>query len=268
MNPFTHLLKRSGSQPPIGTWLLSASPLLAEAAGHAGFDWGVIDMEHGPLDMGDVVHLLQAVAGTRLVPVLRVPWNDAVTIKRVLDAGATTLLVPFVQNAAEAAQAVAATRYPPQGVRGMAGMSRAALFGMAVNHFTTANHNMAVIVQIETVAALAELEAIAAVDGVDAIFIGPADLSGSMGLVGQTTHPKVMEAMAEAARRCHALGRPIGSIGVEPAVVAQYRASGYDFLAIDSDLGLFMQGARRSITALHSRQSEHVHDLAGGTREA
>ena len=102
MNPFRHLLKRSGSQPPIGTWLLSASPLLAEAAGHAGFDWGVIDMEHGPLDMGDVVHLLQAVAGTRLVPVVRVPWNDTVTIKRVLDAGATTSCwacrSPAVQN--------------------------------------------------------------------------------------------------------------------------------------------------------------------------
>ena len=106
MNPFKHLIKRAGGQPPIGTWLLSASPLLAEAAGHAGFDWAVIDMEHGPLDLGDVVHLLQAVAGTRMVPVLRVPWNDSVTIKRVLDAGATNLLVPMVQSAAEAVQAI------------------------------------------------------------------------------------------------------------------------------------------------------------------
>ena len=179
MNPFKHLLKRSGSQPPIGTWLMSASPLLAEAAGHVGFDWGVIDMEHAPLDLGDVVHLLQAVAGTRMVPVLRVPWNDTVTIKRVLDAGATTLLVPFVQNAAEAAQAVAATRYPPQGVRGMAGMSRAARFGLQTDYLTTANRHISVIVQIETETALAELEAIAGVDGVDAIFIGPADLSGA-----------------------------------------------------------------------------------------
>ena len=267
MNPFKHLLKRSGNQPPLGTWLLSGSPLLAEAAGMAGFDWGVIDMEHGPLDLGDVVHLLQAVAGTRMVPVLRVPWNDTVTIKRVLDAGATTLLVPFVQNAAEAAHAVAATRYPPQGVRGMAGMSRAARFGLTKDHFTTANRGISVIVQIETESALGELEAIAAVDGVDALFIGPADLSGSMGLVGQTTHPKVMAAMTSAAQRCHAVGKPIGSIGGEAEVVAQYRAAGYDFLAIDSDMGLFMQGARRSITALRARDTEHVHDLAGGTRE-
>ena len=268
MNPFKHLLKRAGSQPPLGTWLLSASPLLAEAAGHAGFDFGVIDMEHGPIDLGDVVHLLQAVAGTRLVPVVRVPWNDTVMIKRVLDAGATTLLVPFVQNAAEAAAAVAATRYPPQGVRGMAGMSRAAKFGTQPDHLTTANRQMAVIVQIETEAALGELEAIAGVDGVDALFVGPADLSGSMGLTGQINHPRVMKAMTDAARRCRALGKPVGSIGVELEVLAQYRAAGYDYLAIHSDLGLFVQAAQRSIAALRSRDTEHVHDLAGGTREA
>jgi 2-keto-3-deoxy-L-rhamnonate aldolase RhmA len=133
------------------------------------------------------------------VPVVRVPWNDTVTIKRVLDAGATTLLVPFVQNAAEAAAAVAATRYPPQGVRGMAGMSRAARFGMATDHFTTANQGLSVIVQIESLSALAQLEAIAAVDGVDAIFMGPADLSGSMGLVGTDMHPRVMDLMTRAA---------------------------------------------------------------------
>lgn len=265
MNPFKHLLKRAGNQPPLGTWLLSASPLLAEAAGHAGFDWGVIDMEHGPLDMGDVVHLLQAVAGTRLVPVVRVPWNDAVAIKRVLDAGATTLLVPFVQTADEAAAAVAATRYPPQGVRGMAGMSRAAHFGLKPDYLATANRGMAVIVQIETESALAQLEPIAGIEGVDAIFIGPADLSGSMGIAGQVTHPRVMAAMRDAARRCHALSKPIGTIGVEPEVVAQYRAMGYDFLAVNSDLGLFVQASVAAMQALRAKSSDHVHDLTGGT---
>jgi 2-keto-3-deoxy-L-rhamnonate aldolase RhmA len=160
--PVPHLLKRSGHHAPVGTWLMSASPLMAEAAGLAGFDWAVIDMEHAPLDMGDVVHLLQAVSATRMVPVVRVPWNDTVTIKRVLDAGATTLLVPFVQTADEAAAAVAATRYPPQGVRGMAGMSRAALYGLAPDHFKNANRAVSVIVQIESEAALGNLEAIAA----------------------------------------------------------------------------------------------------------
>lgn len=265
MNPFKQLLKRAGHQPLLGTWLSSASPLLAEAAGLAGFDWGVIDMEHGPLDLGDVVRLLQAVAATRLVPVVRVPWNDMVTIKRVLDAGATTLLVPFVQNAAEAAQAVAATRYPPQGVRGMAGMTRAAGFGTQADYFANANRRVGVIVQVETLAALSQLEAIAAVDGVEAVFIGPADLSGSMGLGGRANHPQVTSAMADAARRCRALGKPIGTIGVEPEVVAQYRAAGFDFLAVGSDIGLFVQAAQRSIAALRSREADHVHDLSGGT---
>ncbi|MFO1325820.1 MAG: aldolase/citrate lyase family protein [Rubrivivax sp.] len=266
MNPFKQLLKRAGSQPPLGTWLVSASPLMAEAAGHAGFDWAVIDMEHGPLDMGDVVHLLQAVAGTRLVPIVRVPWNDTVTIKRVLDAGATTLLVPFVQTADEAAAAVAATRYPPQGVRGMAGMSRAAHFGTLADHFGTANRRLSVIVQIESADALGRLESIAAVDGVDALFMGPADLSASMGLTGKLTHPKVMAAMADAARRCQALGKPLGTIGGTPEVVTQYRAMGYGFLAVDSDIGLFVQASQRAVQALRGRDGDHVHDLSGGTR--
>ena len=268
MNAFRHLMLSAGNQPPLGTWLVTASPLLAEAAGHAGFDFGVIDMEHGPLDMAEVVHLLQAVAATRMAPLLRVPWNDTVTIKRVLDAGATTLLVPFVQNAAEAVAAVAATRYPPQGVRGMMGMSRAARYGMQADYLSRANREIALIVQIETEAALAELPAIAAVDGVDAIFVGPADLSASMGLPGQLRHPRVMEAMTEVAARCRALGKPVGSVGSELEVLAQYRAAGYDFIAIDSDLGLFMQGARGALRALRGRDSEHVHDLAAGTRES
>ncbi len=270
MNAFKHLLKRGGSQPPLGTWLLSASPLLAEAAGHAGFEWGVIDLQHAPLDLRDVLQLLQALAATRMLPVVRVPGKDMPTINRLLDAGATTLLLPLVQNAAEAAQAVAATRYPPQGVRGMAGaadISRAAHYGIRGDYLRTADHDMAVIVQIDTVSALAQLEGIAAVDGVDGIFIGPAALAASMGLPGHGTHPRVMTAMVDAAARCHALGKPIGTIGIEPEAVAQYRAAGYNFLAVNSDLGLFMQAARRSIQALRARESEHVHDLSAGTHQ-
>ena len=114
MNPFMELLARAGATPQVGTWIMSASPIVAEAIGCAGFDWAVVDMEHTPLDLMTVVHVLQAVAGTPLLPVVRVPWNDTVAIKRVLDAGAQTLLVPFVQNADEARTAVAACRYPPR----------------------------------------------------------------------------------------------------------------------------------------------------------
>lgn len=266
MNAFRQMIRAAGAHGPVGTWIMSASPLLAEATGHAGFDWGVIDMEHAPLDVMEVVQVLQALSATKLVPIVRVPWNDAVMVKRVLDAGATTVMFPFVQNEEEAARAVAATRYPPQGIRGMAGMSRANRFGTVPNYFGTANKQMGVIVQLETVQALQRLEAIAAVDGVDALFIGPADLSGSMGLVGQTMHPAVMDRLSDAVLRCKAIGMPVGTIGGDPESVAQYRAAGFDYVAVGSDLGLFMQGARSAIAALRTPSGDHVHSVSSGTK--
>jgi 2-dehydro-3-deoxyglucarate aldolase len=262
MNPFRQLLQAADMSPPLGTWLSSASPLVAEAVGHAGFDWGVLDMEHSPLDLMGVVQLLQALASTRLVPVVRVPWNDAVVVKRVLDAGAETLMIPFVQNAEQAARAVAATRYPPEGVRGMAGMTRADGFGSRPDHFTTANGRIAVILQLETPQALAALDSIAAVPGVDALFIGPADLSGAMGLTGQTTHPDVLAAIAAAVRRSLELGMPIGTIGGTPEQVAIYRAVGFSFLAVNSDIGLLVRSAREVLAALRGRDA--LPQSAGG----
>lgn len=250
MNAFQELLASAGGRAPVGTWLMSASPIVCEAMGCAGFEWGVVDMEHTPLDMMEIVHLLQALSATPLRPVVRVPWNDRVTIKRVLDAGATTLLVPFVQDAEEARAAVAATRYPPEGCRGMAGMSRASRFGTAPNYLTTANRQMGVIVQLETAEAIARLEEIAQVDGVDALFIGPGDLSATMGLPGQPTHPRVLELTAQAVQRANALGKPIGTVGGTPEVVRQYLAMGFDFVAIASDLGLLMRSAQAALAAL------------------
>jgi 2-keto-3-deoxy-L-rhamnonate aldolase RhmA len=266
MNAFRHLLNASGGKAPLGTWVMSASPIVAEAIGHAGFDWGVIDMEHSPLGIVDLVHMLQAVGNTRMLPVTRVPWNDVVMVKRVLDAGATTVLFPFVQNAQEAARAVAATRYPPEGVRGMAGMSRASKFGTLPNYLTTANRHVSVIVQLETPAAVAALEEIAAVEGVDALFIGPADLSASMGYVGQLTHPEVIALMGDAAQRCKTLGKPLGTVGGTPELVVQYRAMGFDYVAIASDLGLLMRGAIAAVQSLQTRDATaQVHTLTGGT---
>ena len=266
MNPFRQLLRASGKTPPIGTWLSAASPLLAEAAGQAGFDWGVVDMEHSPLDLMGVVHMLQALGNTRLVPVVRVPWNDSVATKRVLDAGAATVLFPFLQDADEAARAVASTRYPPEGHRGMAGMSRAAGYGTRPDYLRTANQGIGVVVQLETPQALAALDEIAAVPGVDALFVGPADLSGSMGLPGQLMHPDVMSAMTRAARRCAELGKPVGTIGGTPEQVARYRAAGFTFLAMGSDIGLFVGGAQAALRALRGQEgAAHVHTLAGGT---
>jgi 2-keto-3-deoxy-L-rhamnonate aldolase RhmA len=259
------MLGRGGALPPsLGTWIMSSSPIVAEAIGHAGFDWAVIDMEHSPMDLGDVVHILQAVAGTPLVPVLRVPWNDTVTFKRVLDAGAQTLLVPFVQNAQEARAAVTASRHPPAGVRGMAAMTRASRFGTTPNFLKTANDDIALILQLETPEAVGQLEAIAAVPGVDALFLGPADLSGSMGHPGQLTHPEVMTLMTEAVRRCKAIGKPVGTVGGTPEVVAQYRAIGFDFVAIGSDLGLMMRACQGAIAALQSSAAQPPGAAAAG----
>jgi 2-keto-3-deoxy-L-rhamnonate aldolase RhmA len=250
MNAFAQLLQSSPGHPPLGTWVMSASPLVAEAVGHAGFRWGVLDMEHTPLDGMEVLHLLQAVAGTAMLPVVRVPWNDAVVVKRVLDLGATTVLFPFVQNAEEARRAVAATRYPPAGVRGMAGMSRASRFGTTAGYLQHANEGVAVIVQLETPQAIDALESIATVEGVDALFIGPADLSASIGHVGQLTHPAVLDLMGRAVQRAHATGRPIGTVGGTPEVVIRYREMGFDFVGIASDLGLMMRAASAVVATL------------------
>jgi 2-keto-3-deoxy-L-rhamnonate aldolase RhmA len=267
MNPLRQLLKSAGAQAPLGTWIMSASPLVTEAMGHAGFQWGVIDMEHTPLDMMEVIHLLQAAGNTKMVPIVRVPWNDGVTVKRVLDAGATTLLIPFVQNAEEAKRAVAATRYPPEGTRGLAGMSRGSKFGTVPDYARTSNKTVAAVLQLETPAAIAELERIAAVPGVDSLFLGPGDLSASIGHAGNTTHPDVMALMADAARRCNAVGMPVGTVGGTPELVVQYRAMGFNYVAIASDLGLLMRGAQAAVKALTTPDGEtHVHTLSGGTQ--
>ena len=267
MNPFQQLLKAAGAHPPVGTWISSTSPIVAEAIGCAGFDWGLVDMEHAPLDVAGLVPMLQALSSTKMVPVVRVPWNDTVIVKRVLDAGATTLMFPFVQNADEARRAVAATRYPPEGVRGLAGTSRATRFGTTPNYFKNANQQIGVIVQIETPQAIEQLEAILDVAGVDASFIGPADLSAAMGHLGELTHPAVMEAMARAVQRCKALGKPVGTLGKNPEAVAQYRAIGFDYVAVSSDIGFMMRGAQAAILSLRTRDTEHVHTLASGTQQ-
>lgn len=267
MNPFSQMLRSAGAQVPMGIWITACSPLVAEALGHAGFDWGVVDMEHSPLDVGGVVPMLQALCGSKMVPLVRVPWNEPVVVKRVLDAGAQTVLFPMINDAAQARAAVAATRYPPEGVRGMAGVSRASRFGTDTDYIARANRAVGVVVQIESVAALAALEEIAAVPGVDALFIGPADLSADMGHVGHSMHPQVLDAMTQAVRRAAAVGKPIGTLGVTPAQVAQYRAAGFNFLALGSDLGLLVQGAQNALHALRGQPgAAQVHSLNTGTR--
>jgi 2-keto-3-deoxy-L-rhamnonate aldolase RhmA len=186
------------------------------------------------------------------VPVVRVPWNDAVGIKRVLDAGAQTLLVPFVQNADEARAAVAACRYPPQGIRGMAAMGRASRFGTMPDFFAAANKSVSLIVQIETAEAVERIDEIASVEGIDGLFVGPGDLSGTMGFVGQLLHPDVLALTRRAVQRAKSLGKPIGTVGGTPEAVAKYIDIGFDFVAIASDLGLLMRAAQAALGAVRA----------------
>lgn len=253
-NPFKTLLARQDHAAgfAVGTFVMSASPVVAEAVGCAGFDWAVIDMEHAPLDLADLVHMLQAVAGTPMLPITRIPWNDTVMVKRLLDAGAQTILFPFVQNAAEAAKAVAACKYPPIGVRGMAAMSRGSRFGTVKDYFKLANDGVSAIVQIESPEAMDRLEEIARVPGVDSIFIGPGDLSGAMGHVGDLLHPAVVDAMARSVKRCHALGKPIGTVGGTTDAVATYREAGFDYIGVASDLGLMMRTCAATLSTIRS----------------
>ncbi len=255
-SPFTAMLKRTdlAAGYPVGTFAMGASPLLAEALGHVGFDWAVVDMEHSPLDMAELVHMLQAVAGTPLLPITRVPWNDPVMVKRVLDAGAQTLMVPFVQNVDEARAAAAACRYAPHGRRGMAAMSRASRFGTAKDHFKAANHDIAVLVQIETPEAMACIDQIAAVDGIASIFMGPGDLSGAMGYPGEPMHSEVLALMRDGVKRCHAAGKPVGTVGGSPEAVATYRAAGFDYIGCSSDLGLFMRQCAAVLSTIRAQQ--------------
>ena len=257
-NHFKHNLHRT--PPMIGTWLMAASPITAEAMGCAGFDWLVVDMEHVPLDLAAVSASLQAIAGTGASAVTRIPWNDTVMVKRVLDAGAQTIMFPFVQTAEEARRAVAATRYPPKGVRGIAAMTRAARYATVKDYLKRAHGEIAVVIQLETPEAIARMDEIAAVEGVDALFIGPGDLSGAMGHIGQIGHKDVQAALAAAASRANALGKPIGIVGPNPDMVRNFVAMGFNFLAISSDMGFMMTQAQSWLGALrgvHVRDAEN-----------
>lgn len=237
-NPFKRWLRGEGVAPPLGTWLMSGAPSTAEAMGFCGFDFLVLDMEHVPVDVPQAADILRAIAGTPAAAVVRLPWSDQVTVKRVLDAGAQTLMFPFVQTAEEASRAVAYTRYPPEGVRGVAAIHRASRYGRADGYLKRANDQICVIVQLETPEAMARLPQIASVPGVDALFVGPGDLSAAMGHLGDVAHPEVQAALADAAQAARAQGKPVGIVGANPDMVRRFLDYGYDFAAIGSDMAM------------------------------
>jgi len=240
-NAFKHAIAQGQLQ--IGLWCSLASNISAEVVSDSGFDWLLLDTEHSPNEVVDILPQLQAVARGSATPIVRPAWNDIVLIKRILDLGTQSVLVPYVQNAEEARRAVAAVRYPPAGVRGVAAASRASRYGRVTDYLKKANSEICLLVQVETRPALEQLEAIAAVEGVDGVFIGPSDLSASFGHVGNPQHAEVQKALEDAARRLKAVGKPAGILTPNEEEARRYIGWGYTFVAVGADIGLLARGA-------------------------
>lgn len=237
-NRFKAALKRGEVQ--IGFWQALASPYAAELCAGAGFDWLLLDGEHAPNDVQSLLAQLQAVAPYPVEAVVRPPIGDPVLIKQYLDIGVTTLLVPMVDTREQAEALVRAVRYPPHGMRGVgAAIARASRFGRIGDYLTTAEQQICLLVQIESVTGLANIDAIAAVEGVDGVFIGPADLAASMGLLGKSSDPKVGAALESALASIRQRGKAPGILMSDEAEAKRLIGLGYQFVAVGTDVGLF-----------------------------
>lgn len=231
-------------RPQIGMWLCTGSTLNAEICAGSGVDWLLIDMEHGPNTLTTVQQQLQVIAAYPVTTVVRVPVNDPVIIKQVLDAGAQNLLVPMISSAEEARAAVAAVRYPPDGIRGVgSALARSARWGRVEGYVPNASQTVSLLVQIESADAVEHATEIASVDGVDGVLIGPADLAASMGLAGQQTHPDVTAAVLRVFQAVQAAGKKVGVNAFDPAAAAAYLEAGADFLSAGADVTILGRGS-------------------------
>ncbi|WP_295839321.1 aldolase/citrate lyase family protein [uncultured Microbacterium sp.] len=252
----------ASDRPLAGMWVCSGSPVAAEIAAGSGLDWLLLDMEHSATSLETVLTLLQVTAAYPVTPVVRVPWNDPVIIKQVLDLGAQNLIVPMVSSADEARAAVAATRYPPEGVRGVgSALARSARWNRVDGYLADAAAHVSLTVQIETTAGVAAAAEIAAVEGVDAVFVGPSDLSASMGLLGQQSHPDVVAAVHAVFTACRDAGTPAGVNAFDPAVAEAYLDAGADFVAVGADVALLARAsealAARFVTGRDERRDSY-----------
>jgi 4-hydroxy-2-oxoheptanedioate aldolase len=240
-NPFMQAL--ADNQQQIGLWVSLANGYAAEAVASAGYDWLLVDMEHAPSDLQTVLNQLQAIAQHGSTAIVRPPWNEPVIVKRLLDMGARGLLFPMVQSVAEAEAAVAATRYPPRGVRGVAGTTRANHFGRITDYYHQIENETAVLIQLESVAAVENALEIGTVEGVTGVFFGPADIGADMGLVGNPMHPAIWDIIKPAAAKLIAKGIPVGTLVSDPSFAAALLRDGFTFVACGSDAGLLARGA-------------------------
>ncbi|MFJ1211858.1 4-hydroxy-2-oxoheptanedioate aldolase [Burkholderia pyrrocinia] len=233
-------------QRQIGFWLAMSDPYLAEVSATAGFDWLLIDSEHAPNDLRSILAQLQAVAPYRAEPIVRPVNGDPASIKRLLDIGARTLLVPMVDTAEQARALVSAVRYPPHGIRGVgSAVGRASRWSARTDYLDIADDEGCLLVQAETVTALQNLDAICAVDGVDGVFVGPADLAASMGHRGNAGHPDVQRAIDDAMRTIVASGKAAGTLTSDPVLARRYLDLGCTFVATGIDILILANGARK-----------------------
>lgn len=233
-NPFKQALKEGRSQ--YGFWLGLCSPVSAELCALCGYDWLLIDGEHAPNDLARLYMQLLAIGDTPSHPVVRLVQGDTALIKQVLDVGAQTLLVPMVETAEQARNIVAATRYPPNGVRGVGtALARAARWNLVDNYFADVQRELCVLIQVESARALRSLDEILAIDGIDGVFVGPADLAASMGHLGAPSHPEVVSAIDDALVRIRAAGKAPGILATDRALAKRYEQKGAQFIALGVD---------------------------------
>lgn len=244
----TFLAGLRAGQKQLGLWISLSHAYAAEAVAPAPYDWALLDMEHSPNEYASLMGQLQVFDGSGTTAIVRPDWNDAVKVKRLLDMGAAGLLFPMVQSVDEARAAVAACRYPPRGVRGVATTTRANKFGRVQDYYTEVENQTAILIQMETVAAVGMAEEMADVEGVDGIFFGPADIGADMGHVGQPMHPDVWALVRPVAQKLIAKGMPVGTLVSDPAFAAELLNTGFSFVACGSDAGLLAKGA----DALHA----------------
>lgn len=252
-NAFKEGLRKGEVQ--IGLWLSSTTSYMAEIAATSGYDWLLIDGEHAPNTVQDLYHQLQAIAPYASQPVIRPVEGSKALIKQALDIGAQTLLIPMVDSAEQARQVVSATRYPPSGERGVgASVARAARWGRIENYMAQANESLCLLVQVESKTALDNLDEILDVDGIDGVFIGPADLSASLGYPDNAGHPEVQRIVEESIRRIRAAGKAAGFLAVDPEMAKKCLQWGANFVAVGVDTMLYSDALDRRLAMFKSDQ--------------
>ncbi|MEU4365106.1 HpcH/HpaI aldolase/citrate lyase family protein [Promicromonospora sp. NPDC023987] len=231
-------------RPQMGMWVCSGSPLVAEICAGAGLDWLLIDGEHSPIGLETTSALLQAVAPYPVTPLVRAPSDDAVVLKQLLDLGAQNVLVPMIDTAEQARAVVSAVRYPPRGVRGVgSALSRGARWNRVEGYMADADQYVSLFVQVESATGVKNAAAIAAVDGVDGVFVGPSDLAASLGVLGQQTHPDVTAAVRATFEAVRAAGKPVGVNAFDPSVAQAYLDAGASFVLVGADVAMLARGS-------------------------